>query len=232
MHLKTMISRIFNGLQKPYRFIVYIYIFFCSLAANAQIYEMSDSRIVLGGSLLMNTNRLGVLPGFNLRYAWRNNNGDESALALYYFAPAQFSDTFTATAYRTGLTYPVQHVTTNYTYKHMALMYQYNYYFLETEYYDTYGFFLSGAGGIIIYKVAHEGEYDANKYATTYSYRKGSFSPIIQAQFGSHYQLGQNFRAIGELGPYLFFNPDIRNRGDGSGLRFGFNLSLGVSIGF
>lgn len=212
--------------------LVSVFLLWSGIYINAQYnYQMGDARFSFGLGTMINTNRLGTTLAGQLRYSWRMGNGAENAVTVLSALPNKLSDTTHALAIRSYYNPQVIPLDVKYKYHHVAVMYSYHQY-LMSEYDDPYGYYLGGAVGLMIWRVNYDRNlFDNQKYSLpNYEYRAGGLSICGSLYGGAHYQLADNFRAYGEIGPYMFRDANVAGRNEGSGYRLGINIQVGLTM--
>ncbi|MBI3235772.1 MAG: hypothetical protein HYZ42_17335 [Bacteroidetes bacterium] len=192
---------------------------------------MSDKSVTVGSYNLFNFKSPGATPGIMLRYGWHNNQGDESGLSFGVTFPVSVKDTFTAFN-SPGSKPPTIFNTVDYNYNQYTFFYHYNKYILETQYNDALAFYIAGSGGITVYSYGKVDQIDRNHFTSTYQYRGSGFSLMGEVAWGTHYQFYNNLRVVGETGPYLFKEKELKLRGEPNDWRMGWGLMIGLEFGF
>ncbi len=207
----------------------------CGAKTQAQYnYDMRDSRVQFGLATNFNFNNIGVNPGIYLKYAWKLYDASESAFGIAYYADKPIvTDTFRIKARDPNRTPAFYDTSSRYNYQHTFLFYQFNYYFLGTNYYSPYGFYLAATVGAVRFRVTDLNDFklDAARYVTTNLPRKSGFSLYGMAGMGGHYQLFENCRAQTEVGLFAYNDRDKKVRQEGQPLRVGLNLQVGLCFG-
>lgn len=212
-------------------FVLLLWAFQAPLLTAQYNYQMGDARVSASLGTMINTNRLGTTLAGQIRYSWRMGNGSESAISVWSALPNTISDTAHAKALRSYYNPQIINFNVDYKYRHVGIFYSYHQHIMS-EYDDPYGYYLSGGVGLMVWRVSYDKNLiDDQRYSLpTYEYRAGGLSICGHLLGGAHYQLGENMRAFGEIGPYMFRDADIAGRQEGSGYRLGFNVQVGITM--
>ncbi|MSQ78666.1 MAG: hypothetical protein EXR21_03180 [Flavobacteriaceae bacterium] len=220
-----------------YRYVIFFVLLLGVAKTQAQYnYDMRDSRVQFGLATNFNFNNVGVNPGIYLKYAWKLYDASESAIGMAYYADKPIvTDSFSITAIDPNRKPAFYDTSSRYNYQHTFLFYQFNTYFLGTNYYSPYGFYLAGTAGAVRFRVTDLNDFklDAPRYNynTPYIPRKSGFSLYGMVGMGGHYQLFENCRAQAEAGLFAYNDRDKKVRQEGQPLRVGLNLQVGLCFG-
>jgi hypothetical protein len=215
-------------------FILYIFVLISGNVAAQYLrnnYEMREKSFTGASYNLLNFKTPGATTGIQGRYCWNNAQGDQSGISFGVILGKLVQDTMTAFALP-GNKPPVMFDTINYKWTQYNFLYHYHRYILETQYDDALGFYISGSGGISLYSYGKVDQIDRNHFRSDYQYRTAGTSLFGQLAWGTHFQFYDNLRLMGETGPYMFREADLKLRGEPNTLRMGWNLTIGLQFGF
>lgn len=210
--------------------VIYILLFSSQSIWAQSDYEMPDSRLVLAIDSKVFFKKLGYVPGINLRYSFKNLNGDENCLGLSYYNTKKFVDPIHLQAKAVGTSPQTIDTSVSYNSNFLSLMYHYHYYIQQTQYGDDYGFYIAGAAGIIKSNYTHLYNIESNRYNTTYPYRQSKVGMSLQAAYGAHYQIWTGYRLFGEAGFYYFYDKQSKVYNEGPHY-VAFQVTLGFVMG-
>lgn len=219
------------------KYIVYIVsLLFLNIGAHAQYlqqnYQMKDKSFTAGSYSLFHFKSPGATTGFQFKYAWLNGMEGVSGISVGLTFPKATSDTFTAFNTTPGSLPASVFSTVDYKFTQFNFQYHYNYYILETQYDDALGFYVTGSAGIILYNYGRVTQIDRNRFKSDYQYKSAGYSIMGSVAWGTHYQFGDNMRVVGETGPFLYKEKELKLRGEPNDWRMGWGLMLGVEFGF
>ena len=197
-----------------------------------QNYQMKGKSISAGSYSLFHFKSPGATTGFQFKYAWLNGIEGVSGLSVGFTFPKSMSDTFTAFNTTPGSLPASVFSTVDYHFSQFNFQYHYNYYILETQYDDALAFYISGSSGIILYNYGRVTQIDRNRFKSDYQYKSAGYSIMGSVSWGTHYQFGDNMRVVGETGPFLYKEKELKLRGEPIDWRMGWGLMLGIEFGF